>query len=81
MPLYEYRCRQCGHQFEVLVRDDVAQSCPACKSAALERLLSRFGVASDGTRQAAVRQARELGKMDRRDAAVVERERLEHHHD
>ena len=42
MPLYEYVCRQCGHQFEVLVRGGEAPECPACHGQELERRLSVF---------------------------------------
>jgi putative FmdB family regulatory protein len=42
MPIYEYSCRGCGHQFEALVRpaDTAPPACPTCKSLDLERLLS-----------------------------------------
>jgi putative FmdB family regulatory protein len=41
MPLYEYRCLACGHQFEALVRPGGdAPACPECSRADLERLLS-----------------------------------------
>ena len=42
MPIYEYRCRDCGHQFERLVRtfEPVEGRCPACESSNVEQLLS-----------------------------------------
>jgi len=46
VPLYEYECRACGHQFEALVRGSDAPTCPSCKSDQLERLLSAFGMTS-----------------------------------
>ena len=52
MPLYEYRCADCGHQFEALVpagRAD-AEHCPDCGSE-VRRLLSLVAApvrASDG---------------------------------
>ena len=43
MPLYEYACKTCSHQFEVLVRNsqDTPQ-CPACHATVLERRFSVF---------------------------------------
>lgn len=52
MPLYEYRCRACAHEFEALVRPGDAPACRACGSPDLERLLSLFAVDSDTTRTA-----------------------------
>lgn len=47
MPIYEYVCRGCGSSFEKLVRRfDEAASCPQCASAAVEKQLSVFAVAS-----------------------------------
>ena len=40
MPLYEYQCRACRHQFEALVRSGDTPACPSCKGQDLERLLS-----------------------------------------
>jgi putative FmdB family regulatory protein len=36
MPTYEYRCRKCGHQFEVFhgIRDESPRRCPKCGSRA-----------------------------------------------
>jgi putative FmdB family regulatory protein len=43
VPIYEYRCTACTEPFEELVRGpDAAVACPACGSAAAERLLSTF---------------------------------------
>ncbi len=41
MPLYEYRCTQCGHRFEKIqkVTDDPVRECPQCKGA-VERPLT-----------------------------------------
>ncbi len=58
MPLYDYRCRGCGNEFEVLVKSedkDKEQSCPKCESREVGKLISRTsfslkggGWASDG---------------------------------
>lgn len=48
MPLYDYLCRGCGHEFEALVRaGGDAPACPECHSADLERLLSTFAMTSE----------------------------------
>lgn len=43
MPVYEYRCKSCGHEFEALSSWSKAdaQVCPECGSEP-ERLLSSF---------------------------------------
>lgn len=41
MPMYEYRCAKCGHEFEELVFGDEAPACPACGTGETEKLLSR----------------------------------------
>lgn len=48
MPIYEYACRDCGQQFETLVRSDTVPECPGCHSRQLERQLSVFATASSG---------------------------------
>lgn len=53
MPLYEYKCVGCGHQFEVLVlKASQAIACPSCDGESVERLVSMFAVSSEGSRQA-----------------------------
>jgi len=63
MPIYEYACRSCNHQFETLVRGGKTPVCTECGSADLERLFSLPTVNSEGTRE------RALGAAKRRDAA------------
>jgi putative FmdB family regulatory protein len=42
MPFYEYQCRNCGHELEVLqkVSDPVLKKCPACGKSQLGKLVS-----------------------------------------
>ena len=40
MPLFAYRCRACGAEFQTLVTLDETPACKACASADLERQLS-----------------------------------------
>ena len=54
MPIFEYRCQDCGHQFEKLVSRSQQPTCPACQGAKLEQLLSVFAVrGSTATKRAA----------------------------
>jgi len=45
MPLYEYRCGTCGHEFEALqkMKDEPLIHCPACDEATLRKLVSAAG--------------------------------------
>ena len=47
MPIYEYVCESCGHEFERLVfSHSPAPSCDRCQSDALKRVPSLFGFRS-----------------------------------
>lgn len=49
MPLYEYRCPDCGHRFEVLQRlGEGAETvtCPSCDRPAPEKQFSTFASSS-----------------------------------
>lgn len=40
MPLFEYLCKSCGQQVELLVRGGQQPICPECGAISLEKLLS-----------------------------------------
>ncbi len=42
MPIYEYRCTECGHQTEVLqkISDEPLSDCPACGEPAMKKMVS-----------------------------------------
>ena len=44
MPIYDFKCRGCGEEFERLVMGRTAGPCPRCGGKTLERLPSRFAV-------------------------------------
>jgi putative FmdB family regulatory protein len=55
MPIFEYACGKCGHEFETLVRAGSVPDCPSCSSTQLEKKLSVFataGTAADAPSQA-----------------------------
>ncbi|PWN56155.1 FmdB family zinc ribbon protein [Abyssibacter profundi] len=45
MPIYEYICRDCGHELEALQRlsDDPLSDCPSCEAASLQKKVSAAG--------------------------------------
>jgi putative FmdB family regulatory protein len=49
MPLFEYTCQSCGHQFEHLTRADREAACPTCNGRALNKHLSTFAVGANGS--------------------------------
>ena len=83
MPLYDYRCRKCEHEFEALVRPGSTPSCAECGSEDLERLLTNFAVSTEGMREANIKKARKAGEKTRKDKAIAQfeyEEKHRHHH-
>jgi len=79
MPIYEYKCRACGHQFETLVRASSTPNCPSCQSQDLERLLSVSTVTTPGTKKAALGAARKQLAQKRRGEEIQRREEERRH--
>jgi|YNPNPStandDraft_1061719.scaffolds.fasta_scaffold27366_1 putative FmdB family regulatory protein len=55
MPIYEYRCQDCGAVFEKFVRAAsglVEVECPVCHSKKCQKSISLFSTASAGKREA-----------------------------
>jgi len=51
LPIFEYRCKKCGHEFEDLVsvaERDEPRVCPACGATGAERLVSVFAARVTG---------------------------------
>jgi putative FmdB family regulatory protein len=52
MPIFEYRCENCGNKYDVLHKSSVNQkevTCPKCNSAKSKKLLSTFSASIDGS--------------------------------
>jgi putative FmdB family regulatory protein len=81
MPIYEYQCRGCGHQFELLVLKATVPECPSCQSPELEQLISGFSVSSEAISKANVKAARRkfATSSNYRDQKVAEAEEIKEH--
>lgn len=42
MPIYDYKCSNCGHQFELIQKfsDQPAEICPQCSEKSIQKLVS-----------------------------------------
>lgn len=51
MPIYEYECRACGHEFEAMQKftDPVLIDCPDCAKPTLKKLISPVAFRLKGT--------------------------------
>lgn len=51
MPIYEYQCESCGHQFDIIqkVSDDKLKICPKCNEPKLKKLVTSAGFKLKGT--------------------------------
>ncbi len=57
MPIYEYRCSECGEKFEKLVRFGASTSeveCPKCGARKADKLISAFSARMSSTAAAPV---------------------------
>ena len=51
MPVYEYRCKNCGHQFEIqqAITEDTLTDCPDCGESQLRKVFQPVGIAFKGS--------------------------------
>lgn len=83
MPIFEYRCTACGHEFEFLQLPTAPKTaaCPICGGENLEKLLAGFAVKSAELSQARVEKARAAMKKDKNriDYNVAQSEHIREH--
>ena len=61
MPIFEYICSECQHQFETLLYGKQKAECPKCHATKLEPQLSVFAVSAKGSSPAASSSAPSTG--------------------
>jgi len=49
VPIFEYICKQCHHQFETLLYGKEKAECPKCQGTKLEPQISVFAVSAKGS--------------------------------
>lgn len=51
MPIYEYQCAACGHQFDAMQKmsEEPLKTCPKCNKDSLQKLVSAAGFQLKGT--------------------------------
>ena len=81
MPIYEYKCQSCSHQFEQLVRSGTTPACPSCGATALERLLSLPAIKSESTHAQAMAAAKKRDQKQASEKNRAQREYELHHND
>jgi len=52
MPIFEYVCKECSHEFEAIVYGSQKAACPNCHGKKLTTQLSVFAVSSKGASSA-----------------------------
>jgi putative FmdB family regulatory protein len=81
MPIYDFHCRACGHDFEALVRpqDPTPTRCPSRQHVDLERLLSSFAVSTAEKTRAAAKQSRQRQVKANKEKLVADEEYRKKH--
>ena len=81
MPIYEYSCKACNHEFEVLVRGEMTPQCPECEGTDLEKLLSLPRVHSEARKGRSMRAAKARDKKQGEERVRAQREYELSHND
>ena len=81
MPIYDYQCRGCHHEFELIVLKDTVPACPECQGQDLERLPTAFAVSSAEISQGRVKKARAamMRSKNHVDSKIAESEHVREH--
>ena len=82
MPIYDYLCRGCGHEFEGLVQKEIEiPNCPSCHGNDLERLLSMPSVHSEARKERSMKAARTRDKVQATEREYTQRQYELNHDD
>jgi putative FmdB family regulatory protein len=81
MPIYDYKCKGCGQEFELIVLRTTVVACPECAGTELEQLVSGFALSTESIRQANIKaaRARYANSKNYKDQKVAEAEEIRDH--
>lgn len=75
MPIYDFKCRGCGHVFDELLKVGATpESCPSCGGNDLERLFSFPAVSTESSRRTSLGEARQRAGKVRKEQQHAQRE-------
>lgn len=80
MPIFDFRCTSCRHEFEALVRGAGSPPCPSCGKEAPEKLLSLPAVKTASTHGLAMAAAKRRDQAQGKDR-MHEQRKYELSHD
>ena len=79
MPIYEYKCQNCGHFFEVLQRisEEPLSDCPKCKKDALKKLVSapNFRLKGEGWYETDFKKDRRKNLAENKEEKISDKEK------
>jgi putative FmdB family regulatory protein len=80
MPIYDFKCRQCGNEFEQVVKEGQRPSCPSCGADDVERFFPfSAGVSTTRTRERARAVARARAQAVKKEKDLAHQEYLRKH--
>ena len=84
MPIYEYKCRSCCHQFEKIVKIKETPNCESCHSSDLEKIFNAPGIRTTKSHRHSAGQERVDSSKVHQDQKVAEsdflKKELSHDH-
>jgi putative FmdB family regulatory protein len=81
VPIFEYSCTSCRHEFETLVRTGDTPACPRCAGTELTKQLSLPAIKSESTHGLAMRAAHKRDRVQQGEKAREQREYELNHDD
>lgn len=82
MPIFEYECVECKHEFEQLVRgENPSSACPECGSGRLRKRMSHLSISTAHTQKRSIQGAAARTESLRYDRAYEDHKIAHKHHD